>query len=974
MKKKMPKVSIIVPFNNVENYIDECLQSIENQTLNDIEIILINDASTDNSRQIALEHAKNDSRIILLDTKERMGQGYARNCGIEIAKGEYIGFVDSDDFVEKNAFEQLYNSAKQNDTDITMCQVKEYDDLNGTYKTSDYYSLAVLNSFEDRIFSAEDTKDFVLDINVALWNKVYKSSYLKNLGEKFPEGYIYEDLPFFFGTYLPAKRIQIIWQYLYNYRVNRKNSTMRQVNAKILDRLPMVSLTYEKLKSFSFFKDMQKKIQGWIINDIFHRYTLLRENYHKEYFFLMKKIFKSLEISDINDEYWKSVYHFKGYLLVMNNSFEEFNQKVFNEYLDIHEVEDRIKSSTLSRDEVDKKIGLIYGDIEKNYKYTEQIVGNAESKTDKLSEELKKIYEDLCGKIASGYEKSLNQNLIKIEETKSDIYKSVFGEYSKVTAQTDEKISKVYDEITKNYEYTNKLNEDSKELAQNSIKETADFVTKDTDEKISKVYDEITKNYEYTNKLNEDSKEHTQNSIKETADFVTKDTDEKISKVYDEITKNYEYTNKLNNEAKELIEKKEAENFEKYTSELNTGLEKLSENLTEKQNAAQAETNSKITTIENETEKQIQTLNANFIKTVDKLQIDVNAQAAELKAGFTQTIDKVQADINNKTNSAIEEKAQYFEELNKNTSEILTNKIEALHSESLNEIKKGIENADIIKSELTDSISKTKDEVNTRTDDIASKIYDQIKTQNEYQNDINDKTNRFIHDVKNHFSYETQIINAKLSDTDGKLNSANTRINNVSNSLEQNKTDITVKTDEKISKIYENINNNYRYTEEEIKNKSKELYNDIKDLSYVIYNNKNEFQEALNNLLTKADTIKEELNSVKSFYDTKTEELRKEYNEKYIESGLKLQKQEIEAADKVSKLQTQLEEEKLQNKQYIENMKEEFEAKLQSERAKHEEEIEELKRVMKKNIENLKEELKPKIVKFFEKSKRKQVK
>ena len=405
----MPEVSIIIPFNNVENYIEQCINTVISQTLKDIEIILINDASTDKSRSIVLDFMQKDKRIKLIELNERKGQGFARNRGIELAKGEYIGFVDSDDFIEPDMFEKMYNTAKNSGCDIIMCLVKEYDDLNDKYITSDYYSLAPLCGLKNNIFSAKDTKDNILDINVALWNKIYKRSYLKKTGEKFPEGFIYEDLPFFFGTYLPAEKIQIIWEFFYNYRINRKNSTMQQFNNKILDRLPMVSLTYEKLKNTPYLKDLQYKIKGWIINDLFHRYTLLKENYHKEFFFQMKKIFESLEIKDIDNPYWKRVYHFQGYLMVMNNTFENFNQKVFTEYLDIHKVEDRLRSEMSNTEETDTKISGVYEEITKNYKYTEDL---AASNYNNLHNEIKK---------------------------------------------SNDKIAEIYDEITKNYEKTEDL-------------------------------------------------------------------------------------------------------------------------------------------------------------------------------------------------------------------------------------------------------------------------------------------------------------------------------------------------------------------------------------------------------------------------------------------------------------------------------------------------------------------------------------
>lgn len=481
----MPKVSVIIPFNNVENYIEECLNSVLSQTLDDIEIILINDASTDRTLEIVEWYLQKDSRIKLININERKGQGFARNRGIEIATGEYIGFVDSDDFIESDMFECLYNSAKTNNTDISMCQVREYDDINENYITSDYYSLACLSSFQNDIFSAEDTKNNILDINVALWNKIYKREYLNNIGEKFPEGFIYEDLPFFFGTYLSAKRIQIVWKNLYSYRINRKNSTMQQFNNKILDRLPMVSLTYEKLKKVPYLSDLKQKIQAWIINDLFHRYSLLKENYHKEFFFQMKKIFQSLEIENIKDDYWKKVYHFQGYLLVMNNTFEDFNNKVFTEYLDIHKVEDRLRSEMIGIEEIDTRFNSVYQEITKNYKYTEDLFSEIKDKNSEFSNEIKKVSEDL-------------------ELNKKELYSNIEKNNINIEQKTDSRISQVYEEITKNYKYTeelfSKLNEDDLRIY-NKIEENKLSLLQNTDLKISQIYEEITKNYKYTEEL-----------------------------------------------------------------------------------------------------------------------------------------------------------------------------------------------------------------------------------------------------------------------------------------------------------------------------------------------------------------------------------------------------------------------------------------------------------------------------------------
>ena len=113
----MPKVSVIIPIYNTEKYLRKCLDSVCNQTLSDIEIICVNDCSTDNSLEILEEYASKDNRIKLIDFKENKGAAVARNAGIDEAKGEYIGFVDSDDFIDLDFYEKLYNKAVKSGAD-----------------------------------------------------------------------------------------------------------------------------------------------------------------------------------------------------------------------------------------------------------------------------------------------------------------------------------------------------------------------------------------------------------------------------------------------------------------------------------------------------------------------------------------------------------------------------------------------------------------------------------------------------------------------------------------------------------------------------------------------------------------------------------------------------------------------------------------------------------------------------------------
>ena len=122
MKVNKIKISVVIPVYNVEPFIKQCLDSLINQTLKEIEIILVDDCSTDSSGEICDEYAAKDNRVVVIHNKKNIRQGLSRNKGIEIAKGEYIGFVDPDDWVDLDFFEKLYNTAKKNNSDIVKTE------------------------------------------------------------------------------------------------------------------------------------------------------------------------------------------------------------------------------------------------------------------------------------------------------------------------------------------------------------------------------------------------------------------------------------------------------------------------------------------------------------------------------------------------------------------------------------------------------------------------------------------------------------------------------------------------------------------------------------------------------------------------------------------------------------------------------------------------------------------------------------
>ena len=203
----MCNVSIIIPIYNGEPYINKCLDSICNQTLNDIEIICINDGSTDNTLKILKKYASKDKRITIIST-ENNGQGSARNKALNIAKGEYIGFIDADDWVELNTFELLYNKAKSKDLDLLFFQMINY--INNTKKLveTDLYNHSCFNenNIYNNIFNHKDTQDFLFKIPVCPVSKLYKKEFLDSNNIRFSEGMFFEDNDFFYRSYFKCKK------------------------------------------------------------------------------------------------------------------------------------------------------------------------------------------------------------------------------------------------------------------------------------------------------------------------------------------------------------------------------------------------------------------------------------------------------------------------------------------------------------------------------------------------------------------------------------------------------------------------------------------------------------------------------------------------------------------------------------------------------------------------------------------------
>lgn len=324
MEKKVIKVSVIIPVYNVEKYIEECLESVVNQTLKEIEIIIVNDGTKDNSMK-RIERFLSDKRIIIIN-KGNGGLSSARNAGLEIARGEYISFVDSDDFIEENMLKELYNGSEK--ADIVFSNVMLYDEI--TKKIKKRMKLNYKLSKENKGFY------FWRYMGTEVWNKIYKRDFLKKENIKFVENILYEDIPFGLYSLFLASKVKYINKYHYYYRINRENSIMNMEHkkeklyisiGKILEEISKLKNRIKNNKfielrldiwQFYYFNDKRKitgkKIENYEIKNFEQK---IKEKYIKNFSDIEKNILKAdlnklvktdflYDINIFDKFYWKN--------------------------------------------------------------------------------------------------------------------------------------------------------------------------------------------------------------------------------------------------------------------------------------------------------------------------------------------------------------------------------------------------------------------------------------------------------------------------------------------------------------------------------------------------------------------------------------------------------------------------------------------------------------------------------------------
>lgn len=307
-------LSIIVPVYNVEKYLNNCLKSIVNQSLNknNFEVILVDDKSTDNSLKICREYCKKYNNIHLIELEENTigGAGIPSNIGIEYANGEYIGFVDSDDYIEPTMFQKMIYKAIKTRADVVICDFRVYYEYDKKeYPSYDQKEWKTLYNAYYTKSPVRQLKQKALALSPVPWRKIYRKEFLDKFNIRYPEGnFFYEDNPLHWFTIVQARTIEVINNDLIIHRLGRKGQTM-DIHAENLLAFGIHGKNIINfLKSINKFKDYKIEYLNWLFqqnNWILQKLGKRRKQYKK----IIKDIYTEISIYDKRQFY--KIYNYK---------------------------------------------------------------------------------------------------------------------------------------------------------------------------------------------------------------------------------------------------------------------------------------------------------------------------------------------------------------------------------------------------------------------------------------------------------------------------------------------------------------------------------------------------------------------------------------------------------------------------------------------------------------------------------------
>lgn len=331
----MVEISIIMPVYNCEEYLEESIESILNQSFDDFEFICVDDGSTDNSLKVLQDFEKKDDRIQVFH-QENKGGGTARNFALKKATGNYLLFIDSDDILYSDALEKTHDLIKQKEVDFLLFKAVDYDSDTDKYFEENYFTMdAIYDEIGDDVFSYEDLGELIFEMSATPWGKLYNLDFIKNCGAQFAEGIIFHDNLFFWDMLFASKRICFYNETLYVRRVH-SNSIQESKDKRFLNIFPAFKGIFSVFIKYDLLKKFENYLCNWRVDLELFRFNQIQEDYKDLFLEGYKEDLSDLtdlagydNLMSILNEQNKKVYE----NVMEAETYKEFNLLMKNYYL-----------------------------------------------------------------------------------------------------------------------------------------------------------------------------------------------------------------------------------------------------------------------------------------------------------------------------------------------------------------------------------------------------------------------------------------------------------------------------------------------------------------------------------------------------------------------------------------------------------------------------------------------------------------
>jgi Glycosyltransferases involved in cell wall biogenesis len=316
---KTPEISVILPVYNAEKYLSQCLDSIIGQTFDNIEIICVDDGSSDGSLEILKKYASNDDRFIIICQKNS-GAATARNRGIEAAKGNHLSILDCDDFFEPSMLKEMHDKALKTDADITICMSQKYNDITGDFfEKGKNVKIQILPQKD--IFNYTDIKNHLFSFAIGWsWDKLYRRAFVERNSLRFQNIRSSNDLFFVFLSFVKAEKMTVLQKILVSHRVNTKTSLSETREKDPMCFYLAVKHLKEKLELDGIFKEIEQAFVNWALHfSLWHLNT--NKNNAIIYTGLRKYVFPGLRLYKYDKKFFYNRKDYKALLKIKRIPF-----------------------------------------------------------------------------------------------------------------------------------------------------------------------------------------------------------------------------------------------------------------------------------------------------------------------------------------------------------------------------------------------------------------------------------------------------------------------------------------------------------------------------------------------------------------------------------------------------------------------------------------------------------------------------